>query len=157
MGKRGPKATPTAVLKLRGTKIGQFNRKGEVQPDGNAVMPGRVHADDLAAACWREYAPLLTAVNCAKRVDSGALENFCLTWARWARAIDDIKDNGEVATRISSTGDAYEVIRPIVRIEATLSSQLNKMRGEFGMTPAARAGLNVQPPTTDDLAEDMVG
>lgn len=157
MGKRGPKKTPTAILKLRGTKIGEFERKGEVQATGLPQMPQRIYDDELAAQCWQFVVPQLTAIGCAKEVDTQPLERYCLTWARWARAVDEIRANGETDTRISTNGDSYEVVRPIVRIENILAGQLNKLEAEFGIGAASRAGLNVQTPAVDDLAEDMVG
>lgn len=156
MGKRGPQPTPTGILKLHDSNRVPA-RKGEAAPTGLPQMTERVYENDRAAAKWNEIVPLLTAVNLAAAVDSGALERYCLTWADWSGTRDYIDDNGHWGTGTNKSGSTYEYRRPASTVLKDLAGELAKLESQFGIGAANRVGLNVQPPTTDDLAEDMVG
>ena len=156
MGKRGPKSTPTAVLKLHDSNRVP-GRAGEVAPKGIPQMTALVVANEWAALKWNEIVPKLTAINLAAALDSGALERYCLAWADWRATRIDIDKNGHWAGGINKRGESYEYRRPASTTLKDLEAGLSRLEAQFGIGAANRVGLNVKPPTTDDLAEDMVG
>ncbi len=73
MGKRGPRPTPTEILKLRGSTLVTPEREaGEVHgPMGTPDRPDWL--DDQAKAAWDEIAPLLQDMGILTRIDGNAL------------------------------------------------------------------------------------
>ncbi len=77
MGKRGPKPTPTAVLKLRGSTLVTGRREAaEVQgPAGTPDAPEWL--DEEARAAWDRIVPLLEGMGVLTRIDGNALARYC--------------------------------------------------------------------------------
>ena len=65
MGKRGPKPTPTAVLKLKGTDRADRTRNEPTPPRGLPRCPNWL--DDQAKHCWRQLVPQLVAMRVLQR------------------------------------------------------------------------------------------
>lgn len=146
MGKRGPKPTPTKILKLRGsTLVSKEREQGEVQgPNGVPDCPEWL--DDEAKSAWQDVAPMLEGMGVLTRIDGNALARYCRLWSRWRKAEDFIEQKGEMYPLRSDDGKVkYFQQWPQVSIANKLAQQLTKIEAEFGMTPSARARLSVAP------------
>jgi P27 family predicted phage terminase small subunit len=146
MGKRGPKPTPTGVLKLRGSTL-VSKRREALEVNGPAGTPDRPDwLDDDAKAAWDEVVPMLEGMGILTRIDGPALARYCRIWSRWRKMESFIDEKGEMYP-IREEGGKVKCFQqwPQVAIAHRLALQLTKLEAEFGMTPSARARIQVPP------------
>jgi len=144
MGKRGPKKTPTAVLKLRGSWRAE-ERKGEPQPErGAARMHSPMPLTKDAHRMWRRLVPLLDTMGVLGKTDANALARYCETWVLWVQAKDWLVENGTTFPVRNADGKVIDVKAfPQVAMVTKFESALSRLEQQFGLTPSARAGLSV--------------
>ena len=153
MGKRGPKRTPTAKLKLLGSRRAAEREPYEPQPEGVPECPDFIKGD--AKECWNRVLPQLLAMNCATAIDQNSLARYCQMWARWLKAEAFIEKYGETYPLKNSDGSVKCFQQyPQVSIANRLNLSLCKIEAEFGMTASARAGLAVPPKSDVDDIDD---
>ena len=150
MGKRGPAPTPTPILKLRGSK--RVTRKREARevsaPAGTPDRPDWL--DDDARKAWDELVPMLEGMGVLTRVDGNALARYCRLWSRWRRAEAFIDQHGEMYPLKDDSGNVkYFQQWPQVAVAGKLALQLTRLEQEFGMTPSARARIQLAPKTQE--------
>ena len=157
MPKRGRPKTPTAVKAARGTL--RVVPADEPQPPTDGIaMPA--HLGQLAAAKWRELLPLLQAVRVMTRADIEALGRYCDTYEWWLATRAKLRADGDTYPILNDGGEIkYIAQRPEVSIAHKLSQQLRQLEHDFGLSPAARASIHVEPapPTQDDEDRRMFG
>lgn len=144
MGRRGPAPTPTRILELRGSTLVTKRRlKGEPKPPrGRMACPDWL--DKRAKAVWKQVVPMLIGMGVLTKIDRNALERYCRTYSRWREAEDFIDKHGSVYPLKDEKGKTKCVQQwPQVAIANKLSIQLTRMEQEFGMTPSARARIQV--------------
>lgn len=144
MGRRGPKATPTAILKLRGT-----HRKGRTRaepvPKGEAPAPPEWLLP-AAREEWERLRPELVHMRLLTAVDWGQFAAYCQCWARWQDAEIAIAEQGTTIDILDKEGWVkYTQISPHVTIAHKCLERLNKLAAEFGLTPSARSRLGAVP------------
>jgi P27 family predicted phage terminase small subunit len=147
MGRRGPPATPTAVLRLRGSTLVTRKREAaEIQgPAGRPRCPNWLDKD--ARAVWRHVLPLLEGMGVLTQIDGNALSRYCRLWVRWRKAEAFIDEHGEMYPLKDEAGKLKCVQQwPQVAIAAKLAQQLTRLEQEFGMTPSARARIQLSVP-----------
>ena len=129
MGKRGPKRTPTAILSKRGSRL-VGSRRGEPTADPSTpAQPAWVKGH--AIAYWRRAIKHLTAMGVLTVADGVALGMYCVYLDLW------VKELGKgLAAR--SAPDLKEY-----------ANQVFKRERSFGLSPADRAGLVVEPQRQD--------
>ena len=150
MGKRGPKPTPTAVLKLRGSTLVTRRREaGEVQ--GPAGAPDRPDwLDEEAKTAWDELVPMLEGMGVLTRIDGRALARYCHTWSQWRKAAAFIAERGVSYPLRDENGKVKCFAQwPEVAVVRGLAQQLTRLEQEFGLTPSARARIQLNPPATE--------
>lgn len=141
MGKRGPKPTPTAILKARGSWRAKA-REHEPQPGrGVPRMPPWMMPE--AKRIWQRLAPQLAAMGVLTTVDGDALTRYCQSLARWRRAQVILGRKGDTYSTKTDAGHQVIKPRPEVAIAGKLDGVLAKLEGQFGLTPSARAGLDI--------------
>jgi len=146
MGRRGPPPTPTAVLKLRGSTLVTKERESrEVKaPSGRPACPRWLDKD--AKSAWKYIAPILEGMGVLTRADVNALSRYCRLWSRWRKAELFIDEHGEVYPLKDDAGNVKCVQQwPQVSIANKLAHQLTRLEQEFGLTPSARARLQLAP------------
>ncbi len=146
MGKRGPKPTPTAVLKLRGSTLVSKRRQAmEVKgPEGTPERPDWL--DDEAKAAWDELVPNLEGIRVLTLADRNALARYCRLWSRWRKAEAFIDEKGEMFPLRAEDGKVKCFMQwPQVAIAHKLAQQLTRLEQEFGLTPSARARIQCTP------------
>ncbi len=149
MSKRGPKPTPTAVRKLRGSTL-VSKRREAAEVKGPAGAPDRPDwLDDEARLAWDRVVPLLEGMGVLTRVDGNALARYCRLWSRWRKAESFIEEKGEMYPLRDDKGGVKCFMQwPQVAIANKLAQQLTRLEQEFGMTPSARARLQLAPTDT---------
>ena len=158
MGRRGPRPTPSAVQKRRGTYRPE-RRRGEPTPEvGVPDAPDWLGPE--ASEHWSEIAELLDAMGVLALVDQIALGLLCDSLAEYVQAKDIVEQAaraGEV--KFLSTTDKGNVIQhPAVGVKNKAWERTLKMLREFGMTPSARAALKVgNGQETGDPLTDLLG
>lgn len=144
MGKRGPKKTPTAILKIRGT------RRANERPDRVVVAEMPEPPNWLAGEAleeWNELAPLIFNANMLTLRDRGALARLCKMRVQYRQCIEFTdkygmcfhgkdKDGNLVTKRHAEAIEARNLATIIARLEAA-----------FGLEPSARAtaGMSTEP------------
>lgn len=143
MGKRGPKPTPKAVKRRRGTY--RADRDGGA-PEPEPAKPRRpAWLGKEAARHWSAVAAELEAMGVLARVDQVALALLCQALADYlaARAVVEAAAQ-EGAVRFCAKTDMGNIIQhPAVGVMNKSWERVVKLAREFGMTPSARAGLKV--------------
>ena len=146
MGRRGPKPTPTAQLRLVGSRELE-RRRDEPQPElGAPNLPTWLSRE--AKAEWRRIVPELIRVGVLARVDRAILVGYCESWAMFTDAQRMVHDQGIIQT--SKEG----VDRPAahVRVLNESRSAFLKFAQELGLSPSARVRLTSRAaPEADPL------
>lgn len=151
MGRRGPTPTPTEILKRRGSRE-VSKRKNEPHPDRGARCPSWLDKD--AKAVWQQVAKDLNALGVLTKVDANALARYCRLFVRWKKADAFLQQYGETYALKDDEGKpkCFQQF-PEVGILNKLGPQLLRLEQEFGLTPAARARIQVEidvPRVQDD-------
>lgn len=150
MGRRGRKPEPTQLKILRGNPGCRPINKAEPQPptDG-VVMPS--HLGAVAVGKWNELLPLLQAVRVMTRADIEALARYCDTYEWWLATRAKLKAEGDTYPILNDKGDVkYIAQRPEVSIANKLATQLRQLESDFGLSPAARTSLKVEPDAKEE-------
>lgn len=143
MGRRGPKPTPTGILKRRGSRRAAARKAEPQPPEGTPQPPACLTAEALAI--WNELVPQLEYMKVLARIDRHALSRYCQMLAQWYACQETIEKDGLTYERKSKEGvvTALEV-RPEVGLAVRLNQAISKLEAEFGLTPAARPRLTVK-------------
>lgn len=147
----GRKPKPTALKVLQGNPGKRKLNKREPQPSGVATCPS--HLDAGAKAEWKRVAKELKSIGLLTSVDRAAMAAYCCVYSRWAEAEKKIQKFGTV---ISSPKSGFPIANPHVSISNTALDLMRKFCVEFGLTPASRTRLQVEPASgADPFAEFM--
>ena len=147
MGKRGPPPTPDAVLKLRGSnRVGRHCEAADA-PTGIPDCPDCLVGP--AREVWGQFADIADNMKVLTVADGPALAVLCEVWAQWRQTTDTAASEGHTFVASSAGG---ETIRrhPASVASADFARLLNRMLGEFGMTPSARTRVQA---STDSAKE----
>jgi P27 family predicted phage terminase small subunit len=146
MGKRGPAKTPTNVKQFRGTYRGD-RAVNEARPAPARTLPPRWLKDKAARAIYKRIAEVLSPAGLATTADQQAL-------ARLAQleALQDQVLAGDLSLTVPGS-QGQPVANPAYRYIIDLHSQIEKLYSRFGMTPSARAGINI--PDQGDHSDPM--
>jgi len=155
MSKPGPRPTPTSVLRLRGSWRSRRNPK-EPQP---AVAKPEAPAwlSDDAKKVFDDYAERLLASGVLTAVDQFALARYADLWTQYRRCAEFTAKHGEVWVVRGRPGPNGAEGRPVgfatypqAKLKLALAAVLLQLEREFGMTPAARAGLRTEEVYADE-------
>jgi len=148
----GPPKTPSKIVELRGDPGKRGLPKGEPKPkQGIPDCPGFL--SERGRACWHDLAPELDAVGVLTVLDAYQLGVLCDAWADFLDARDKIK--GDKA--IIETDSGYKLPSPWVAIRNKARATFNQIAKEFGMTPAARTKINVEPKQEESDFDEFLG
>lgn len=145
MGKRGPRPTPTNVLKLHGSR--EVGRRGsELAPDpARPKCPAWLDAE--AKRKWRQLAPELHRLGLLTAVDGDAFAAYCQAWAELRQATETLRKGG----RYVQAGPQLQP-HPAVAQQRSAWQALQRLGGLFGLSPSGRVGLPGKAPAqADDL------
>jgi P27 family predicted phage terminase small subunit len=140
----GRKPKPTALKELQGNPGKRPLNKREPKPTGVPTCPS--HLDANAKKEWKRISKELLAIGLLTSVDRAALAAYCAAYSRWIAAEESIARFGLVIKAPSG----YPVQNPFVSIANTAMDHMRKYATEFGLTPASRTRLQVEPKRTDE-------
>lgn len=144
----GRRPLPTAIKQLRGNPGKRAINKREPKPTGIPTCPSHLNRD--ARAEWRRISAELVMLGLLTCVDRAALAAYCSAYARWAAAEKAVAKFGLV---IKSPKSGFPIANPYVGIANTALDLMRKFAVEFGLTPASRTRLQVEPATGPDAFE----
>lgn len=165
MGKRGPKPTPTEILKRRGSWRGNLN-PGEPTPEvGAPDKPDSLTEEQ--STVWDQVVPLLVAMRCVSPADFSALERYCVYFVRWRKCEAHIQQYGlTYQLRTKSEPKHYVTFDKnteefIVGFEEWAEAKegrdldviLRQLESMFGLTPSSRSRISV-PSTVDQKSSE---
>ena len=151
MGLRGPKPTPTAMLKARNSRWPDRNRRNEPKPElGRPRCANWINKD--AKRAYKMLARDLDRMGVLALIDGRALTRYCQLWSRW-RAAETFLQTHNTWYNVKKDDKIVRVAAwPQVREAHMLADALLKLEREFGLTPSARVRLNAIPmPEADEL------
>ena len=146
MGRRGPPPKPTALKLVAGNPGKKKLNAREPQP---AV--GTPHCPDwltpAAKAVWKRLVPILRNMKVLTVADSDALAIYCSTYVRWREAEDFLAQRGLVYPIRDDQGRVKCMLQwPQVAIARNLLHVLRAYQHDFGLSPAARARIQIAEP-----------
>lgn len=138
----GPKRTPTNILKLQNTSAARVKEREATEPDvalfDEAPLPPPYLSDE-AKEFWLEIVPALHSAKILAQSDIPALGTYCEAYSQWRKATDRVNKTGLVI--IGS--DGIPRINPYFTVAEKCARQMQRLWGEFGMTPASRSKIAV--------------
>ena len=144
MAGRTPK--PTALHLVNGTRSQVGRGKGKA--DGHEPEPQVLldltppdHLPESAKVVWREMAPKLRRAGLLTELDTFELEKLCVSVARYRKLTEQTE---EVQLQANLETGAVS-ISPRVLLQQMYANQANHALGKFGMNPADRARIIVNP------------
>jgi len=144
----GPPRVPTEILKRRGSWLANA-RRNEPKPGAQIPRPPK-WLDKAARDVYKQIASELVAMGVGRSPDVNALCRYCRNWVRWKQADEFIRTYGE---SYSIPGKDKEVVCfmpfPQVSIVNKLEVSLSRLEQQFGLTPAARAKIQVEVPVVE--------
>jgi len=147
----GRKALPANVHLINGNPS---KKRFSVLADGARVpveipkMPK--HLDAGAKREWKLIVPELEKLGLLARIDRAALAMYCVAFSRWEKAelkIKEMQDDG----LIDNTPNGHKQMSVWLQIANRAMEQIKSSLGDFGMSPSARAKVNV------NLQHDLFG
>jgi P27 family predicted phage terminase small subunit len=137
MGKPGPKKTPTAVLKARGSwHANKPERKAAItSPSTLPTLPPNLDADAIAE--WRVLVERISAVGILSDCDAKAIERLAILYVQCRALQLVLADEG--TTQLGKEGVKP---RPEFRQLDTTLGHILRLEREFGLTPSARADIS---------------
>lgn len=138
----GRKRKPTALRILHGDEERKINRNQPTPPPVVSVDPPTWLGAGPAADKWREIVPRLIAMGLYASVHEDAVARYCATHERYVAAYAACHAGDDVLHYRDEDGSAYSSqVSPHFTIMMQCGKQLDRLAGEFGMTPAAIAKL----------------
>jgi P27 family predicted phage terminase small subunit len=147
----GRRPLPTATKLLRGNPGKRAINQREPKPTGIPTCP--THLDATAKREWTRISRELIDIGLLTEVDRSALAAYCAAYSRWASAEKSIAKFGLV---IKSPKSGYPVANPFVGIANTALQIMHRFAIEFGLTPASRTRLQVEPVGGPDAFEQFM-
>lgn len=131
---------PTALKILAGNPGKKPLPKNEPQPNPALPLPPK----NLSATQkkeWNKTAAMLHRIGVLTEADTTGFELLMRTWLRWVEAEEHVKKHGLLI--VGQNGILQR--NPALKIADDSLKHLEKLLGEFGMTPASRARVKATP------------
>lgn len=149
----GPPKKPTALRKLEGNPSKRPYPKNEPQPDPSMPECPEWLLDE-AKEEWFRIAPELYNLGLLTRLDRAALAAYCQSYAKWKRAEEFIRKYGTTYRMVKTDEDGKQYVYSQQHAEVGIANQcLKQIRAfcsEFGLTPSARARLELPTEQTQN-------
>lgn len=148
MGARGPRPTPSAVLKARGTFRADRAPANEPPTLGKPSCPKWV-TDADAKREFRRLVKLLGEMGVVGAADQNLIVRYCLAWVRWRRVAQALITNpgAETAVYKDEAGKVKAVqVSALHSIARSLSEELGRAEAALGMSPSSRSRMEVSAP-----------
>jgi P27 family predicted phage terminase small subunit len=151
MGSRGPTRTPTVKLAELGSHRAKSRAKKEPQPDTTKPKT-TLKLTAAERRVFNNVCKLLKSMNLQAATDGNAIARYAMNLLKYQDACDWCAEHGEsyeVFETVKGEKSLKGVRRyPQSQIRNELESTLLRLEREFGLTPSARAGLEVENANT---------
>ena len=160
MGARGPARTPTVRLALVGSHRAKSREAKEPKPK-QLKPPTSIKLTSKEKRVFDKAYDLLKSMMLHAQTDGNALARYAKNVVLYNDCCAFIEQHGHThaVTRIidgkPKTVGAKRFAESRIRNE--LESTLLRLEREFGLTPSARAGLQVDKPTDEGFAGRFIG
>ena len=155
MGERGPRPTPSSMLRLRGSCRADLNADEPQPTSGAPAKPEDL--EPLASAVWDHMVVELSKMRVLTVADGYALEMLCRTWAKWQDAEESLAKHGSVFPIRNPDGSLkYLQQSPYVSIARHVGDQVLKLLREFGLTPSSRTRISTEPDQGVDPLQELL-
>ena len=143
----GRKKKPAALKKLEGNPGG---KPILVEPQTSGEMPEPPsHLDEYAIEEWERVAEGLNLMGVLDTIDMATFAAYCSAYSRWHHAEDELvkisKEGSPRDALVIKTIQGNWIQQPLIGISNVAARDMVKFASEFGLTPAARAKLGVDP------------
>jgi P27 family predicted phage terminase small subunit len=139
MGRRGPAKTPTTLRLLNGeTRKDRINLKEPLPRDVPPDCPSWFDAETVLV--WNRVTQELEAMGLAKSADQDALAVYCQAVVLYAKACKLVNGSG----LLIKGREGNPVKNPAMAMVRDYGDQIRVMGREFGLTPSARTGLEIE-------------
>jgi len=156
MGKRGPRKQPTKLRLLRGDPSKEGTPAAEPEPLPGDLSPP-AHVQGVALEKWREVAPKLAAIGLLTPNDLETLARYCLYFELFVKYADQIRRGLDVLVIRDKDGKVkYVQSTPAATMFVKLGQSMLRIEQEFGLTPSARAGMNVEKAKPQDALRAFI-
>jgi len=156
MGTPGRKPKPTALKKLAGNPGKRPLDRAEVRPRAGVPAMPRRRLSAEGQRLWRRLAPELAELGLMTEVDGPAFEMLCVHYSVAVQAARQLREEG--LTVMGTTGERKH---PCAQILREASTAFRMYAEQFGLTPAARARLRVDPgedePSLQEYLAELLG
>jgi P27 family predicted phage terminase small subunit len=139
MGKRGPRAAPVALKKLRGNP-GRRPLENVIEPMQMVSLPRQpAWLTGKAKTIWSTLGPELMRYGLLTGLDTWAFAMLCKTWSDWR----DAAKLAESVGRTSVSPNGFPQVHANHVVERQLRLDFLHLAEHFGMTPSGRSGLAI--------------
>ena len=131
MGKRGPKRTPTQILKLRGSWLADTRK--DIEAGGLPLPPDGL--GDIARAHWADIVPKLAQNGILADFDWPKLADMCEIYEQIQviKPISKLPERKSVHGKLEANPHFYAMLK--------LRALYDRLSSQFGMAPSNRAGM----------------
>jgi len=133
MGSRGRVATPTKLLKLRGSRWATRGRKNEPKS-----VPGRPSCptwmDAEAKAEWRRVIKSLETMGILAVTDRAVLAGMCVEWSLYVKLVREVAGLDVM--------EDVKLFRQLSSIRNAAFLNYSRACAQFGLTPSSRSRVN---------------
>ena len=152
---RGPKKTPTAILKMRGAWRAK-TRTGEPQPN-TTQLDSPEFLGPREKIIFDQMSEALFRVGVLTEIDGSSLSRYAICLVRWIDA--EAALSAGTPTHIEIIGDderpkGYKETPPYM-VSCKMHDQLLKLECQFGLTPASRPNLQSSNGGKDGIIDIM--
>ncbi len=139
MGRRGPARAPDAAKLRRGeTRPSRLNGLEPLPRHRAPSMPKGL--DPVARAAWRHTVREMGSSGLITAADAHILRLYCEAWSRYRQAADML---GSSAPLLNDRGHLTK--NPLHQVVRDNADHVRLLARELGLSPAARAGLQLLP------------
>lgn len=150
----GRRPTPTALKLVTGNAGKRAINKKEPKP--KRVIPScPAHLGDEAKVAWGRLTVLLDKMGVLTEADTFALERLVDCYADILACRDLIQQGGRTYKTVDTNGNTLIKNNPAVNQLRAADSQFKSYLVEFGLTPAARSKVEVNPPDADEKKDPL--
>ena len=147
----GRKPIPAELHRLRGTWRRDRHKKDQPAPPAGVTMPRGV-LPKSAIAVWHDLAPALEEIGLLTVTDRPLFMMVCLWAGVAADAARELRADGILPADDKGRAAKHRALT----ILRAASAELRQLSGCFGLSPADRARLNVQPAEEPDTLADLL-
>lgn len=136
----GRKPTPTAILKLRGSRHAK-GREAEPAPEVKIPdCPEHLQGDAVAKAEWDRLTRELEAVGCMAELYRAPVAASAEAWSRYTNAVRQVEATGGEVVKSPS---GFPIQNPWAAVRNKAITQMLQIASEFGMTAASKTRVSV--------------